>query len=314
MKTVLLSAVWRIDSKYERYSPYIKASNYSLYKEANAISKSTYIKHNRNFIPVTLLPTESFPNPNLAFYYVFKETYKLWKLQTKVTNKHNILFHDADSLCLKNLNNEFSEIKNFMMFGIHNDSNRKTLFNNFKGNINSSDTPFFSCSLRYFPTSMSKGAWILGFWAWKKYFEVQLAQTINIYGERNSNNINNSGVYVWMTKNRFKTLEAEINSFIEELEDEIYSLCKFGYDLSKDDFCINDLSRIPWELWDVEQIIYNYMIRTEGTQNYSNLYNINQIQMNWNQPLDRGRHVRQFHGSRGIKRTLNEMKKIIGEI
>lgn len=153
---IILNSVWTVDRNATKNVRLVNSKNLKAYKEMQVLSSSTFKKHNPNINHKSISIEEPFRTHNDAFFAVFKETYKIWK-----ENKGcSILFHDVDSVCQKNLDFIFDEVKHFMCFGLHDSKNIET--------PSEFQDLYFSCSLRYFPKEMNEECWALGFSMWEE--------------------------------------------------------------------------------------------------------------------------------------------------
>ncbi len=159
MKKIMLTAVWTVESKFHKTQNLVNRNHFDIYKELNNLSVSTFKKHHPDWEHETILINEPFKNHHLAFFKVFKETYKIWKENKDST----ILFHDVDSICHKNLDHIIKKFNSFMCFGVH-DSKDIQKPKKDRGT-------YFSCSLRLFPKEMKEEIWELGFKLWEEYFK-----------------------------------------------------------------------------------------------------------------------------------------------
>ncbi len=154
---IILNSLWTVKRSFTKVR-LVNNKNYYIYKKMREVSQKTFHKFNPDCKFVNLEFQNPFDNHQLAFYETFKTTYKLWKEE-----KCNIIFHDLDSICHEDLSEIFENINDFMCFGVHCNKEIENLSPDREHN--------FSCSLRYFPKTMSEECWQLGFDLWKKYFD-----------------------------------------------------------------------------------------------------------------------------------------------
>ena len=147
MKNIILCTLLKI-----KQTPYCAngLKLYNKYEQIKEISEKSLKNHYKNCEFHVIKSKQIFENHNLAFYYVFKKTYEIWKQNTPC----NILFYDIDSVCL-NYHTFFKYKDHFILFS------EAPALNIYKDKI------YRSCCLRYFPYNMNPKLWDIGMQQWK---------------------------------------------------------------------------------------------------------------------------------------------------